>query len=339
MRGAFAWHVVRGDFRLCTDLAAEAMGFAGELNDPGMLMEALFLCAVAALYRGDFSGARQHCERAISEYDDRERTEAWASITGENSGVGVRCYLALSLWHLGYPDQALQLSRETIDLARTIGHPFSLEYALHHAGWLRQHCLLGDEAQAAGDEQIDIATEQGFAFWHATGTLYQGAGLVLQSNLEPGLALLVEGLESYRATGAELALPYYLSLLGDGYTRAGHFVEALAALDDGLSIAEKNDDRFAEAELHRLRGELLLAESHDQFDEAEDCFMRAIETARRQQSKAWELRATMSMARLWKERGRRGEARDGLSGAYAHYAEGWTTPDLSDAKALLETLS
>ncbi|HTG16808.1 MAG TPA: hypothetical protein VK747_16285, partial [Blastocatellia bacterium] len=146
-------------------------------------------------------------------------------------------------------------------------------------------------------------------------------------------------LESYRATGAELALPYYLSLLGDGHTRAGHFVEALAALDDGLSIAEKNDDRFAEAELHRLRGELLLAESRDQFDDAEDCFMRAIETARRQQSKAWELRATMSMARLWKERGRRGEARDGLSGAYAHFAEGWTTPDLSDAKALLETLS
>jgi predicted ATPase len=302
-------------------------------------MEALFLSSVAALYRGDFAGAREHSERAISEYDDRERTKIWASITGEDSGVGVRCYLSLSLWHLGYPDQALTLSRETIELARAIGHPFSLEYALHHGGWLRQHCRLGEEAQATGEEQIEIATEQGFAFWHATGTLYRGAGLVLQGNLEPGLSLLVEGLESYRATGAELALPYYLSLLGDAYTRAGHFAEALTALDDGLSIAEKNDDRFAEAELHRLRGELLLAESNDRLDEAEDCFRRSIETARRQQSKAWELRATMSMATLWKERGRLSEARDALSVACAHYAEGWTTPDLKDAKALLETLS
>ena len=338
MRGAFAWHVVRGDFRLCTDLAAEAMEFARELNDPGVIMEALFLCAVAALYRGDFSGAREHCDRAILEYDDRERTQIWAGITGENSGVGVRCYLALSLWHLGRPDQALHLSGETIQLARTLRHPFSLEYALHHAGWLRQHCRLGEKAQAAGDEQIAIATEQGFAFWHATGTLYRGAGLVLQSDVEGGLSLLVEGLEAYRATGAELALPYYLSVLGDGYTRAGRFEEALTALDEGLSIVEKNDDRFAEAELHRLRGELLLAESHERFGEAEECFARAIDSARRQQGKAWELRATMSMARLWKERDRRNEARAALSVAYAHFAGGWTTPDLSDAKALLETL-
>ncbi|HWO01779.1 MAG TPA: hypothetical protein VNS63_21170, partial [Blastocatellia bacterium] len=250
-----------------------------------------------------------------------------------------RCYLALSLWYLGYPDQALQLSRDTIELARTVGHPFSLEYALHHAGWLRQQCRLGDEAQAAGNEQIDIATEQGFAFWHATGSIYRAAGLVLQGDLEGGLPKLVEGLESYRATGAELALPYYLSLLVDGYTRAGNLKEALTALDEALSIAEKNDDRFAEPELHRLRGELLLAEAYDQFDEAEDAFKRAIETARRQQSKAWELRATMSMARLWKERGRGTEARECLTIACAHYAEGWTTPDLSDAKALLETLS
>jgi len=338
MRGAFAWHVVGGDFRLCTDLAAEAMEFARGLNDPGIVMEALFLCSVAALYRGDFSGVREHCERAISEYDDRERTQIWASINGENSGVGHRCYLALSLWFLGYPDRALQLSREAIELARTIGHLFSLEYALHHAGWLRQHCLLGDEAQAAGDEQINIATEQGFTFWHATGTLYRGAGLILQGSIERGLPLLVKGLESYRATGAELALPYYLSLLGDGYTRSGLFGEALTVLNDGLSIAEQNDDRFQEAELHRLLGELHLAEKDDQ-GAAEVCFRNAIETARRQQSRAWELRATMSLARLWHRQGRRDEARDALAAIYATYTEGFTTPDLVESKALLEVLS
>ena len=132
-------------------------------------------------------------------------------------------------------------------------------------------CRLGAEAQAATDEQIDVSTEQGFAFYRAAGTLYRGAGVVLQGNLELGLPLLIEGLESYRASGAELALPYFLSLLGNGYTQAAHFVEALRALDDGLSVVEKNDDRFAEAELHRLKGELLLAESPDEAAAAEDC--------------------------------------------------------------------
>ena len=140
----------------------------------------------------------------------------------------------------------------------------------------------------AADEQIEIATEQSFTFWHATGTLYRGGGLLLHGNLGEGLPLLVAGLESYRATGAELALPYYLSLLGDGYTRAGRFEDAHRALAEGLDLALKNEDRFQEAELHRLLGELHSAETDDQG--AEDCFRNAIETARRQQSRAWELR-------------------------------------------------
>ncbi len=337
MWGNFAWHVVRGDFKLCMDLAAEAIQFVGALNDPGMMMEALFLSGLTKVYRGDFAGARENCSLAVADYDDRGRTKFWATHTGQDSGATHRCYLALALWHLGYPDQALQLSREAIALAHTIGHPFSLEYALHHASWLRQHCQLGDEAQAAADEQIEIATEQGFAFWHATGTLYRGGGLLLQGNHEGGLPLLVAGLESYRATGAELALPYYLSLLGDGYTRAGRFEDAHRALGEGLDLADKNDDRFQEAELHRLLGELHLAETNDQAT-AEECFHTSIETARRQQSRAWELRATTSLARLWQRQGYGNEARDALAAVYSTYTEGFTTPDLVDAKALLETL-
>jgi serine phosphatase RsbU (regulator of sigma subunit) len=337
MRGNFAWHVVRGNFKLCSDLAAEAIQFVETLNDPGMMMEALFLQGLTKFYRGDFVGARDHCSLALADFDDRNRTKFWATHTGEDSGVTHRCYLALILWHVGYPDRALQLSQETIALARSLGHPFTMEYALHHAGWLRQHCQLGDEAQAAADEQIAIATEQGFVFWHATGTLYRAAGLLLQGNLAVGLPLLVAGLESYRATGAELALPYYLSLLGDGYTRAGRFEDAHRALAEGLDLADKNEDRFQEAELHRLLGELHLAETDDQAA-AEDCFRNAIQTARRQQSRAWELRATMSLARLWQRQDLRNEAHDALAAVFGTYTEGFTTPDLVDAKTLLETL-
>jgi len=145
-----------------------------------------------------------------------------------------------------------------------INQPFSLEYALHHTGWLHQHCRLGVQTHASGEEQMRIATEQGFLFWHASGTLYTAGGLLLQGRLEQGLRLLQNGLDAYRATGAELALPYYLSMLADACTQTTRFAEAHTALDEALSLVEKNDERFQEAELHRLKGELLLAESDDQ---------------------------------------------------------------------------
>ena len=257
----------------------------------------------------------------IAKYDDRARTAYWATLIGEDAGVTNRCYLALALWHLGYPDRALQLSRETLALAREINHPFSLEYALHHSGWLHQHCRLGVETEAAGEEQIRIATDQGFPFWHATGTLYRAAGLLLQGKLEAGLALLENGLKAYRATGAGLGLPYYLSLLAEACIQARRFNDARLALDEALALVEKNDEHFQEAELLRLRGELLLAESGDQTM-AEDCFRQAIETARRQQSRSFELRATTSLARLWRRQDRGHEAYEVMTAAHERFHGG-----------------
>jgi predicted ATPase/energy-coupling factor transporter ATP-binding protein EcfA2 len=338
MWGNYAFHVVRGDFRLCADLAEEAMAFGERLNDPGILMEALFLRGLTMLYRGDFSGAHEWCDSSIAKYDDRARTAYWATLIGEDAGVTNRCYLALSLWHLGYPERALQLSRETLTLAREINHSFSLAYALHHTAWLHQLCRLGVETEAAGEEQIRIATDQGFPFWHASGTLYRAAGLLLQGKLEAGLALLENGLKAYRATGAGLGLPYYLSLLAEACIRARRFSDAQLALDEALALVEKNDEHFQEAELLRLRGELFLAESGDQTM-AEDCFRRAIEIARRQQSRSFELRATTSLARLWRRQDRGHEAYEVMTAAHGDFTEGFTTPDLVEAGALLKELS
>ncbi|HEY5707577.1 MAG TPA: SpoIIE family protein phosphatase [Terrimicrobiaceae bacterium] len=337
MWGNFAFHIVRGDFRICSELAEEAMVFGERFNDPGILMEALFLKGLTRLYRGDFAGARDCCARAIAEFDDRERTAFWSGLVGEDAGVTHRCYLALALWHLGLPSQALKLNDDALKLARSINHPFSLEYALHHAGWLYQHCRLGSQEQAVASEQIRIATEQGFLFWHASGTLYAAGGLLLQGRLEQGIRLLKTGLEAYRGTGAELAIPYYLSMLADGCSQAGRFDEARAALDEAFVLVEKNDERFQEAELHRLRGELALAESSDQTT-AEECFRRSLQTAQRQKSKAWELRATTSLARLLQKQGRRKEAFRILGDVRGGFTEGFTTPDLLDADALLEDL-
>ncbi len=339
MLGIWEWHTVRGDLRLCAELAAEGMEFADRQNDPGIMMEALFMSAETMLYRADFAGARDRFAIAVARFDDRERTRSWAVHTGHNAGITHRSNLAVSLWHLGYPDQALETNREMRQLAREIGHPFSLAYALHHTAWLNLCCRRGPEVQAAAEEAIAVATEQGFALWRATGTFFRGAGMLLQGRHQEALPLLINGIDAFRATGAELTLTFQLGTLGDAYMQMGRFDDARPVLSLALAIAEKNDARCHEAELHRLSGELLLAESPDQSDGALGCFRHAIETARRQQSKGWELRSSMSLARLWREQGRRREAHEMLAAVHATYTEGWTTPDLVESGKLLAALA
>ncbi len=336
MLGMWEWRIVRGDLPLCVDLAAEGMAFAERQNDPGMMMEALFMPGVTMYYRAQFADSHACHEKALAEFDDGARANFWTAFTGHNAGVTHRCYLALNLWHLGYADQARKVVLAACAVARAIGHTFSLAHAVDFSACLHQFCRLGSEVTAAADEEIAIATEQGFPFWHSLGTLHKGAGLLLQGRHTEALPFLLKGLQSFRASGAEVRVPYYLSMLGDAYTQAGRFEDAHKVLNEGLAVAEKNDDRFQEAELHRLKGELLRVESPDGTG-AEACFRQAIETARRQQSKAWELRSTMSLSRLWQGQGRSAEAHAALTAIYAAYTEGFTTPDLVDAKALLQT--
>ena len=258
--------------------------------------------------------------------------------TGHNASVTHRCYLALALWHLGYPDQALRLDRETQELARTIGHAFSLGHAVDFMAYLYHYCRLGAEVQAAAEEELALGIELGFQLWHALGMLHKGVGLLLQNRREDGLPLLLKGYAAFRATGAEVRVPSYLGMLGEAYLHAARFEDALKALTEGLAVAEKNDDRSYEAELYRVKGELQLAASANE-SAAEVCFQQAIDTARRQQSRAWELRATTSLARLWQRQGHRDQARAALAAAYGTFTEGFTTPDLVDAAALLENLA
>jgi predicted ATPase len=205
--------------------------------------------------------------------------------------------------------------------------------------FLCHYSRLGAEVQAAAEEELALATDQGFQLWHACGTLHKGAAMLLQGRREEALALLLKGLTAFRATGAKVRVPCYLGMLGDAYTQSGRFEDAHKVLNEGLKVAEENDHRCHEAELHRLQGELSLAESPDQASAAEDCFRRSINTARLQGSKGWELRATISLARLWQRQGRRDDARAALAAVYGMYTEGFTTPDLVEALALLEALA
>jgi class 3 adenylate cyclase/tetratricopeptide (TPR) repeat protein len=336
MLGMWEWRLVRGDIPLCVDLAAEGMAFAQRGNDPGMLMEALFMPGVTQYYRGDFAASRTHHEQGLA-HDDRARTKHWTAFSGHNAGVTHRCYLALALWHLGYADQAHQLIRETCTLARSIGHPFSLAHAVDFAAVLGHYCRLAEDTEVGANEELAIGAEQGFQLWQALGTLHKGAALLLQHRPEEAMAFLLRGLNAFRASGAQLRLPLYFSILGEAYAQVGRVEDANNAFTEALAVAETNDNRCHEAEIHRLRGELLGATSQDAA--AEECFHRAIETAKRQQSRAWELRATMSLARLWQHQGRRADAHAALAAVHGTFTEGFATLDLVDARALLDSLA
>jgi tetratricopeptide (TPR) repeat protein len=300
-------------------------------------MEALFVRGLTSFFHGNFADARACHARAIADYDDRARTKFWAGHTGQDSGVTHRSFLALALWHLGYPDQALQVSREVLDLAHSLDHPFSLVFAQGMSGLLYHDCWVDAQTKAAVAEQLRVAAEQRFPFWEAIGRVLKVGGLLLQGRLDDALSLLREALNVYRGNLGGCKMWYY-RIAAETNTKAHRFADARRIFDEGLAVAERNDDRFQEAELHRLKGELYLAEANDQAV-AEGCFHMAIETARRQLSRAWELRATTSLARLWQRQGRRDEARAALAAIYGTFTEGFTTPDLVDAAALLRALA
>ena len=266
MRGHFAYRIVRGEFRLCTDLAEEAMQFAEKVGDAGIMMEALFLHGLTKLYRGDFVGAAQSCALALAEFDDRERTAFWATLTGENSGVARTAAIsgagALAYWFAGSRPRPQSRGLRPGALARSSLQP-RIRTASHGLA-LSNTAGSARTTEAAGDEEMQVATEQGFQFWHASGQLYSAAGRLLRGQMDEGLRLLQKGLDAYRATGAGLGLPYYLSLLMEVFRQAGRFADARRAFDEAILLVEKNDERFQEAELHRLRGELHLAEANDQ---------------------------------------------------------------------------
>src|SRR5437667_6406661 len=183
----------------------------------------------------------------------------------------MQCNWAVALWYLGYPDQALKRIASAIAFAKELNQPFNLAFAWHHAGWLHQHCRLARETRECGEAEIAIASEQGYTFWVATGTLYRASGLLLEGQAQAALEQIQKGIALYRATGAELALPYYYSFLADAYWKCGRTEDALRTLEEALATAHRTEDRFSEAELYRLKGEVLLSRPAADEAEAEAC--------------------------------------------------------------------
>jgi predicted ATPase len=289
------------------------------------------------LYRGEPAAARTHQAQALALYDPQAH-RALAIRYGADLGVVSHSHLARALWSLGFPDQALQHSQAARTLAEDVAHPFSLAIALLWVAIVHQNRreVLAVHAQAAA--ALTLATAQGFVQQVAWSTVLHGWALVMQDQGEAGLAAMRQGLTAELDTGATLWQPYFLGLLAEAYGAGGHPDEGLHALAEALAVLDTTELRYYAAELSRLKGALLLQQVIPDAAQAEACFQQALDVARQQQAKSWELRAVTSLARLWQSQGKRQEAYDVLAPVYHWFTEGFNTADLQEAKTLLDQL-
>ena len=257
---------------------------------------------------------------------------------GQNPEVIGLSYMALTGWVRGYPAQALQRSHEALSLAHKLDQPYNLAFAHSLAAIFESFRRQVEMVRVHAEAVIGLSRAQGFAYWEAHGTVLRGWALTHQRP-EQGIDEMHQGMAAWRKTGARIAVPFYLTLLAEGCAKAGQVEEALRLTSEALDVASRTEDRCCEAELHRLRGELLLAHAATNQRQAESCFRQALTVARRQQAKSWELRAAMSLSGLWQQQGKRAPARQLLAEVYHWYTEGFDTPDLQEAQALLEALA
>ena len=293
---------------------------------------------VTLYHRGEVVSAQTHFTQGLALYDAPQHRAA-AFLYGDDAGVICHSYSAWTLWYLGHPDQGLVRSHEALTLAQQSAHPFSLGFALSRAAMFPQLLLEVQTARERAEATIVLATEQGFPYCMAQGSMLRGWTLAHQGQAQEGIEQLAQGLMDYRATGAEVMQPYFLALLADAHRIMGQPEAGLMVLTEALALVDTTGERWCEPELYRLKGELLLQQHSDHHLEVEACFQQAIAIAQNQEAKSLELRATTSLARLWHQQGKRQEAHDLLAPVYYWYTEGFDTADLKDAKALLEALA
>ena len=352
--GLLSWYVVRAELQAAWEVGEQLLRLARRQPDTTLLMVAYWALGQTSLFRGEFATARVHLDQGMALYSPQQH-QALGVRAGFPGDLGVfcHCFAAHALWHLGYPDQARQRIHDALALAHALAHPFSRALALAYAAMLYQFRREGLQAHEAAEGAMRLCAEHGFAYYLAWGTIMQGWALTVQGQGKKGLRQMRGGLAALQATGAALRQPYYLALLADTCGQTGQAAAGLTMLADALTEAHTHGECWHEAELYRLQGEMLLqanscgtqadvvphaAGGHTRAAAAEQCFQQALAVARAQQGKSLELRAAMSLSRLWQQQGRRDEARALLAPLYGWFTEGFDTADLQEAKALLEEL-
>jgi predicted ATPase len=353
--GLWRFYAQCGKLHTGQEMGAEFLRRAQRVPDPVLLLQAHHILGNTLFLVGELERASTHLEAGIALYHPQQHRTHVLLYGGHDPGVCCQSFAAYAAWVRGYSDQALQWGHAALTLAQELSHPFSLTLALQQVAVLDQFLRRGHVAQERSEACITIAAEQGFSEWFAIGMILRGWALTMQRQGAEGMAQIRQGLGTLEAKGSEVKRPYWLALLTEAYGTVGQHEAGCSVLAEALAVVDKTDERFYEAELYRLKGELTLqAEGHGRRagivtppstvflppdKEAEICFQQALAIARYQRAKAWELRAAMSLARLWQRQGKRAEAYELLAPVYGWFTEGFDTADLQEAKVLLEALA
>lgn len=335
------FYMYRGQMQMAHEIAERLAREAANLQDPTLVIEASRALGAGLVIVGEFAEALKHFERAIALYEP-SREDTYFSIHGNNAKMMSLCLASWLLWCLGYPDQSLDRIHKALAHAEELPHAQDLVVALHLASrnfQLRRDAVI---CQQLSERAIGLARDQGSDVWMALSAIYLGWARVEQGELEAGIEQMRTGLGTYMATGAKLWRPYLLGLFAEALWRAGLVDEGLAVVSEALATVRDTGETYYEAEIHRTHGELLMmqavAAERPVLREAELCFNQAIAVAKRQQAKSLELRASMSLARLYLREGERARARQLLVGIYDWFTEGFDTADIKEARALLNGL-
>jgi class 3 adenylate cyclase/predicted ATPase len=293
----------------------------------------------ALLLTGHFVKSRAHYDEALRLYDPVKHGIASARIGGQDARTSVLAHRARALWLLGYPDAALADARRAVSQAHEIEHAATLMYALNHASYIYVHCGDDHSADATLTELAQLVHEKGASYWKAVGLMTQGALTVLRGKNYDAVRLLTSGLGAYQSTGSTCFIPWYLTYLATAYGSLSQYDDALHLIGEAIEAVDRTNERWCEAEVSRVAGEVELLGPEQDSAKAPIYFERALAVARQQQAKSWELRAAMSLARLWRDQGKVQQARELLAPVYGWFTEGFDTRDLKEAKALLGELA
>jgi class 3 adenylate cyclase/predicted ATPase/DNA polymerase III delta prime subunit len=319
-------------------LAAQFLALAEQQGATVPLLVGHRLMGNSLLLTGAFAESRAHYDRAIALYDPAEHRRQ-ATHFGQDVGVTSLTYRSLALWLLGYPEAALADTDNALKTARGMGQAAALLFALGHVPFTHMHCGNYAAANAQVAELIAVAEEKGALFWKAFGMLHQGGLFALTGKATDAVHMITAGLAIWQSTGTIMWIPLYLSTLTRAYAELGQFAEAWRCVRQALTAVETTKERWYEADVHRTAGEIALMSPAPDETKAEAFFERALSVARAQQAKSWELRAATSLARLWRDQGKRDPARDLLAPVYGWFTEGFDSLDLKEAKALLDALA
>ena len=333
--GQSRYHAHRGELDVALRLDQDLLRLSRRRNDSAGLVMGHYSAGRNLMWVGSFASSRSHLETVLALYDPNSHHSLLRQ-TGVHPQLAAQAALGVVLCCLGFPDQALAQSNKAIAEARRLPHPPTLAMSLGMDALLLS--IIGDDMglEQRADDLVAVATDQGFPFYRATGAIFRGWIKAKNADVTEGLSLLHAGSSAYCATGATAWMPLYVALLAGACEIAGQIEEGAARLDQALQLVERTGERWFAAELDRQRGRLLLRQGHPEA--AEELYRKALGIAREQEAKMWELRAAASLARLWRDQGRRAAARDLLAPVYGWFTEGFATPDLKDAKALLDEL-